>query len=368
MAAKTGDNVRPEGRGDKIRLPAAYTEAKTRLAQMVAKDEVKDWIDKAAAMATYAFQAKDPELIQQATEVRRRAERRLGELIEEDRKAGKLAKGGGDQKSDHRGSENPSDKPTLAEQGIDKNLAKRARAAAKMTEDDFEEDLGNRKILTEAAVIGKTEVVTAARQAIAAEKRKNRAEKEAKLSRKITALPDKRYGVILADPEWQFEFYAESGKDIGSPDNHYPTSSIDEIKARDVPSVAANDCILFLWATAPLLPQQIEVMQAWDFEYKTHLIWVKDKAGIGFWFRNKHEILLVGTKGKVPAPAPGDNWQSVIEAPRRAHSQKPEIIYALIEAYFPSLPKLEMNARQNREGWDAWGNEIALGPIMRAAG
>jgi N6-adenosine-specific RNA methylase IME4 len=79
--------------------------------------------------------------------------------------------------------------------------------------------------------------------------------------------------------------------------------------------------------------------------------------GTGFWFRIQHEILLVGTKGNVPAPAPGTQWPSVIKAPPGRHSEKPEIFYELIEAYFPTLPKIELNARRARPGWDVWGNE-----------
>ena len=87
---------------------------------------------------------------------------------------------------------------------------------------------------------------------------------------------------------------------------------------------------------------------------------MKHKAATGFWFRNRHELLLLGTRVKVPAPAPGDAWESVIWADVREHSQKPEIFYKMIEAYFPTLPKIELNARgQAREGWESWGPECA---------
>ncbi len=106
-----------------------------------------------------------------------------------------------------------------------------------------------------------------------------------------------------------------------------------------------------------MLPQALEVMAARGFDYKSHVIWRKDKRGTGYWFTNWHELLLVGTRGDIPAPAEGDQWASVIEAPRGRHSEKPEIFYRLIEAYFPSLPKIELNARTRREGWDRWGLE-----------
>jgi N6-adenosine-specific RNA methylase IME4 len=76
---------------------------------------------------------------------------------------------------------------------------------------------------------------------------------------------------------------------------------------------AADACVLFLWATAPMLPQALNVMRAWGFACKSQAIWAKDKPGAGSWFRNKHELLLVGTRGAFPAPAPGTQWPSLIE-------------------------------------------------------
>jgi len=143
-------------------------------------------------------------------------------------------------------------------------------------------------------------------------------------------------------------------------DNHYPTSATEVIAARDVPSVAARDCVLFLWATAPMLPHALAVMGAWGFDYKSHYVWAKDKIGTGYWAREKHELLLIGTRGAVPAPAPGTQAASVIEAPRSAHSEKPECFLEMIEGYFPTVPKIELNRRgPARPGWDAWGNEAA---------
>ncbi len=169
--------------------------------------------------------------------------------------------------------------------------------------------------------------------------------------------------LIYADPEWRFEtFSRETGLDR-SADNHYPTSILDEIKARDVPSIAAKDCVLFLWTTAPMLESGIEVLNFWTFDYRSNFVWAKDRIGTGYWNRNKHEHLLIGTKGHVPAPAPGTQWDSLIEAALGEHSAKPEIFHELIEAYFPNLPKIELNRRgPPRPGWDAWGYEAEPTP------
>jgi N6-adenosine-specific RNA methylase IME4 len=192
-------------------------------------------------------------------------------------------------------------------------------------------------------------------------KQEIRAAKEKELAKKQQAFPDKKFGVILADPEWRFEPWSrETGMDRAA-DNHYSTSPTEIIKARPVETIAAPDCVLFLWATAPMLPQVLEVMKAWGFAYKSHAVWFKERSGDargpGYWFTNEHELLLVGTKGHVPAPAPGHNWRSVFKALVRRHSQKPDIGYEMIEAYFPNLPKIELNARSGRLGWATWGAE-----------
>lgn len=194
-----------------------------------------------------------------------------------------------------------------------------------------------------------------------AEKKAKRLQREAELGQKQMALPAKKYGVILADPEWRFEPYSrETGMDRAA-DNHYPTSDLDTIKSRDVASIAADDCVLFLWATAPMLPQAIEVMRDWGFTYVSHFVWGKkrkgNQRGPGYWNTNEHELLLIGTKGKVPCPAQGTQSRSLIEANVGKHSEKPLVFHQIIESYFPSLPKIELNAREARAGWDVWGKE-----------
>lgn len=181
--------------------------------------------------------------------------------------------------------------------------------------------------------------------------------REAALGNRQFALPDKRYGVIYADPPWLFETWSDAGKADTSADNHYPTCALGEIMCLNVPSISADDCALFLWATAPMLPHALEVMDAWGFKYVTHVMWAKDRTGTGYWFLNKHELLLLGARGDVPPPAMGTRWSSVVEARRGRHSEKPEAFYELIETYFPNLPKIELYARVARPGWEVWGLE-----------
>ena len=111
-----------------------------------------------------------------------------------------------------------------------------------------------------------------------------------KLAERSSPCRRKKYAVIVADPEWQFEFWSEKGMTNSSADNHYRTSVLDVIKARDVAGIVADDAVLFLSATVPMLPQALEVMAARGFVYKSKLAWVKDKAGTGYWFRSQHEF------------------------------------------------------------------------------
>ena len=191
-------------------------------------------------------------------------------------------------------------------------------------------------------------------------KQKTRQQHEADLATQIRDLPTKKFGVIYADPEWAFIPWSEETGNDRAASNHYAVSPLAAIKGRDVASISADHCVLFLWATVPLLEQAIDVLRTWGFEYKSHFIWLKDKAGTGYWSRNVHEILLIGTKGKPPAPAMGTQYESAWDAPVGAHSEKPDVVYELIETYFPNLPKIELNARKRRPGFDVWGAEAPL--------
>ena len=195
-------------------------------------------------------------------------------------------------------------------------------------------------------------------------KKARREQRERELAARIRALPGGKYGVLYVDAGWRFEPYSrETGMDRAA-DNHYATSTLEQIKAIDVASIAAPDCVLFMWATAPMMPQALAVMAAWGFAYKSQIVWDKEIIATGYWFRNRHELLLVGTRGQVPAPAMGTQWPSVMVKRRTAHSVKPEWAYELIENYFPSLPKIELFARRARAGWSSWGAEA---PVAEAA-
>ena len=167
-------------------------------------------------------------------------------------------------------------------------------------------------------------------------------------------LPQGPFELLYADPPWQL------GNPDGqnAPEKHYPTMTLDEIKRLQPP--AAENAVLFLWAVNCLLPQALDVIAAWGFSYKTNLVWVKPSLGLGNWTRNRHEPLLFATRGQVDIPEPDQRPDSVIEANRGRHSEKPAAVYELIERAYPQLGKLELFARgQPRPGWQTWGNETS---------
>jgi N6-adenosine-specific RNA methylase IME4 len=326
---------------------ATYDAARKALAEAHRVDDVKSIRDKAVAMQEYARQAKDGDMIAWATDIRLRAERRAGQLLAEMKASGEREAGGRPEKRFH------GERVKLADLGVSEIQSHRWQKLAALDEDAFEE----RATVAKRQAVASVEATAAER---ASEKKERRQERETELGARLVALPDKRYGVIYADPAWKFEPYSrETGMDRAA-DNHYPTSALEQICALDVPSIAAPDCALFLWSTAPMQREAFMVMDAWGFEYRSQFVWIKDRIGTGYWTRNKHEILLIGARGDIPAPAPGTQFPSAIEAPVGEHSAKPDAFAELIEAYFPTLPKIELNRRgPARPNWDAWGLEAA---------
>ena len=146
-------------------------------------------------------------------------------------------------------------------------------------------------------------------------------------------------------------------------ENQYPTMSLDEVCGLG-PQIAedrTDDCVLFLWVTTPKCVEAVQVLDAWGFTYRTGAVWDKQKIGMGYYVRQRSEMLFIGAKGKITTPPPEARPDSIISYPRRKHSQKPDEVYEIIEKMYPGLPKVELFARNEREGWDAWGNEIERG-------
>jgi len=175
------------------------------------------------------------------------------------------------------------------------------------------------------------------------------------------------YGVLIADPPWQ---YRNAGGN-GAAENHYATMATPDICALPIGHLVTRDAVLYLWATWPMLPDALQVIDAWGFTYKTGLPWIKTQGepavdlwgelqwtpamGTGFWVRGCSELLLIAVRGQVAVPEEADRYLGLL-APRVAHSRKPDHIYQLAERH-PG-PYLELFARRRQPGWDVFGSEV----------
>ncbi len=174
----------------------------------------------------------------------------------------------------------------------------------------------------------------------------------------------KKYNVIYADPPWAYKVWSKKGAGR-SAESHYPTMSIEDIKALPVGSLADKDCALFLWVTFPMLKEAWPVMEAWGFSFKTvAFVWIKlcrksDNifTGMGYWTRANAEICLLATKGHPKRVA--KNVKQVIISHIEEHSKKPDEARRRIDALMGDVPRIELFARQTPPGWDVWGNEVA---------
>ncbi|MDR0397010.1 MAG: S-adenosylmethionine-binding protein [Oscillospiraceae bacterium] len=177
----------------------------------------------------------------------------------------------------------------------------------------------------------------------------------------------RRFRTILADPPWQFQ--NRTGK--MAPEhrrlNRYATMNLRDIIALPVAEVADDPCHLYLWAPNALLPDALEVMRAWGFNYKSNLVWEKvrkdgepDGRGVGFYFRNVTELLLFGVKGRnARTLAPGRRQVNLLRSQKREHSRKQDEAISIIE-HCSSAPYLELFARGVRDNWTLWGNEANM--------
>lgn len=181
---------------------------------------------------------------------------------------------------------------------------------------------------------------------------------------------NERYNLILADPPWWFKNYsADAPGEIHNRSRgaarYYPTMKTEDICEIPVKEVVEDNTLLFLWSVWPLLPDALQVIKAWGFEYKTIAwVWIKaNKSGMGFftgmgyYTRSNSEPCLLATRGKVQRPE-NKGIQALIYSPVREHSRKPDDQYRKIESLYPGKNYLEMFARREWKNWASWGNEI----------
>lgn len=184
----------------------------------------------------------------------------------------------------------------------------------------------------------------------------------------LAAVGGQKFRTLLADPPWQF--INRTGKI--APEhrrlNRYGTMTVQQICALPVAKAVEPTAHLYLWVPNALLPEGLQVLKAWGFDYKSNVIWHKlrkdggsDGRGVGFYFRNVTEILLFGVRGKnARTRALGRTQVNYIGTRKREHSRKPDEQYPLIEGCSPG-PYLELFARGARPGWTVWGMQAADG-------
>jgi N6-adenosine-specific RNA methylase IME4 len=314
-----------------------------RLALSEAKtiQETKKILDIAAAAEIYAKrQQLGDDAIHYATSIKVEALAQLGRMLKDSAENEQRQTRGGDRKSKLQ-NDTLIYVPTLAEMGLDKRTSKLAQDIAALSDDQIEKIKSG---------------VTAISKATSGARRQDRVEQVQEISRSNSELKtNKLYPVIYADPPWRYEHSISNSREI---ENQYPTMELDDICALPVGEVASKDAILFIWATSPKLTEAMRVVESWGFNYRTNMVWVKDKIGMGYYARQRHELLLIATRGELPTPEPANRPDSVMEFPRTEHSKKPPEVYEIIEKMYPEYQKLELFARNKRQGWESWGNQI----------
>jgi len=172
----------------------------------------------------------------------------------------------------------------------------------------------------------------------------------------MNPLPSGPFGAILCDPPWAFRTYGKQDVAPARGAQPYSVMSLDDIKALPVQNVAARDCLLFMWTVSHLQGPAFEVAAAWGFRpVSIAFVWDKGRMGMGYWTRQEVEICHLFKRGKPRRLSRG--VRSVIRAPRREHSRKPDEQYGRIESLVGG-PYLELFARQAWAGWSAWGNQV----------
>ncbi len=271
-----------------------------------------------------------------AAEIKLRAERRAGEMLRQMEKA-----------KNQRSAANT----TLGALGISHAQSSRWQRAAIVPEEDFHG-------YVVAANDAGREITSSGLLKLANAAAPKNGAKPAKGDTGIcTDLSDlvsrgEKFGTIYADPPWRYQNQGTRA----STGNHYAGDmSVEEICAMPIPELCADKCHLHLWTTNAFLFECPKIFEAWGFEFKSSFVWVKPQMGIGNYWRNSHEIMLLAVKGGQTALNKGQ--MSWLECSRGKHSAKPDAVRHSIEKLSPG-PFLELFGRKKVEGWTVFGNQV----------
>lgn len=313
---------------------AHITEAEKRLALVESPTEAAETADYAESARVLAKrQNASVKVINRAVRIKLCAERKAGELLEKMPKA--------------RRNVNSN---TLLELGITHIQSSRWQKAARVSEDEFEtymaacDEAGKEATsagLYKLAARVKTEQSKVAEQSTS----------ESVVCSNLDDLHGQSFSCIYADPPWRYSNQSTRG----STDDHYDTMSVDDICAMPIGELAAEQCHLHLWITNAFLFDAPKIFDAWGFEFKSSFVWVKPQIGMGNYWRNSHEIMLLGIRGGLTAGI--RNQMSWIEHKRGRHSAKPEKVREAVMKLSPG-PYLELFGRRPIDGWTVFGNQI----------
>jgi len=365
-----------------------YDAACRALAEARSVNEILQIRDAWTAIQAAARVAKNRSLEADAVAIRMRATRELDKLRQAQKESVGLNRGaaGGGKKTSPRGLlKNPRDqRPTLASQGIDKNLAHQARVLGRLSDESFEAAVADARDKVNRAIR------SAVRDVEILQEREHyaaRTEQGCTVSDLHTlAASGNKFSVIYTDVPSKYEVYSGKGKQRAA-DRYYDTMDVPALKAMGpvVQALAANNCALLFWTTGPQMKHALEVIEAWGFDYKTWgLLWFKTNPpsgavepedlkqedlhwGMGYTTRANAEVVLLATRG-APKRLVGDVHQIVIAphpGPGR-HSEKPEEVRHRIERLYGG-PYLELYGRKEVPGWTVWGNEILRQRFREAA-
>ena len=314
-----------------------WNDLKCAIEQAHSVIDLKSIRDRAEALRYAAKLAGESrEIIRKAEEIKLRAERRAGELLSS---AEKQKPGTYQQRYKDATLDLPK---SYKELGLNKVDASKWQRIASIPSKHFEYWLSTSEEISSA---GALRLETTLRYS----------------EREVPPLLKGKYGVIYADPPWQYEYSHKSFKKVT---DHYPTMSLEEIcdMGQDIKKLSGKDCTLFLWIPSPHLDKFPAVLDAWGFRYCTTWVWSKSGYSYGHYGSINHELLIIAGRGKATPtcdPKITTRISSVQSIKKTGHSAKPVEYYSIIERLYPDRKYLELFARniEPRKKWTYWGNE-----------